>query len=272
MNLKEIQDVLREMLKLVDHICREEDIQYFLSGGTLLGAVRHQGFIPWDDDADLMMLRPDFERFLEAAPKYMNERYAVAHCRTTEGYIMPWIRIWDLKSHVLPSRNVKTGMQHLFIDVFPIDALPANNTLSNLFFKRIRSIDIMLKCSRRSGYFYKGERLQWMKKIIMKISAIRSSASWANALDRAAKSGNLKKAKYAGVVTVTHYGAKERMPIEVFRGTVPMSFEGETYPAPIGWETYLRGLYGDYMQLPPEEKRRSDHNLKAFMDPEEDGK
>ncbi len=80
------------------------------------------------------------------------------------------------------------------------------------------------------------------------------------------------RAKAVGFSSVTHYGAKERMPIEVFRGTVPMSFEGETYPAPIGWETYLRGLYGDYMQLPPEEKRYSDHNLKAFMDPEEDGK
>ena len=266
MSLPEIQAILKDMLKFVDRICKEEDIQYFLSGGTLLGAVRHQGFIPWDDDADLMMMRPEFERFLEIAPKYATERYAVAHCRTTEGYLMPWIRIWDLHTHVKPSKNVKIGgMKHLFIDIFPIDALPTNPKLSNLFFKWIRVYDAMFRCSRRSGYFYDGERLQWLKRILMKVSSIRTPQSWSNAMDRAAGSGNLKKARYAGVVTVTHYGSRERMPIEVFRGTVPVTFEGESYPAPIGWETYLRGLYGDYMQLPPEDKRYSDHNLKVTM-------
>lgn len=273
LNLEEIHDVLVDMLKLVDYICKCENIQYFLSGGTLLGAVRHKGFIPWDDDADLMMLRTDFERFLEVAPKYMNKRYSVAHCRTTEDYVMPWIRIWDLYTDVKPSKNVKMGgMKHLFIDIFPIDALPTNNTLSNLFFKGVRAYDIMYRCARRSGYFYKDERLQWLKRILMKVAAIRSPRSWSNGLDRFARSGNLRKAKYAGVVAVTHYGTKERMPIEVFRGTVPVTFEGASYPAPIGWETYLRGLYGDYMQLPPEEKRISDHNLRATLVSEEDRK
>ena len=266
MTQKEIQAVCMDMLRLVDRICKAEGIPYFLSGGTLLGAVRHQGFIPWDDDIDLMMPRPEFERFLKVAPKYMNERYALVHCTLPGDYAMPWIRIWDQHTLLVPSHTQKVFTGCLFLDVFPIDALPDSETLSKLFFKRIRAHDILLKCARRKA-LWSDERLQWMKKLLMAVTSVRAPRKWACDLDRAAKRRRFDRARYAGVVTVTHYGSRERMPVEVFRGSVPVTFEGEQFPAPIGYDTYLRGLYGDYMQLPPEDQRYSRHNMEAYMLP-----
>lgn len=264
LTLEEIQALCLDMLRFVDRICKAEHIQYFMSGGTLLGAVRHQGFIPWDDDIDLMMSRPDFERFLRVAPKYMDERYTMVHPRTQGDFSMPWARILDGFTHVKPSPLRKDGFTTLFVDIFPIDGLPYNGKLSKLFFKRIRFYDILLQCARRTKVA-PDERLKWLKRPLMALARMRKPNSYANAMDRAAAILDFGKAKYAGVCVVTHYGERERMPAEVFRGSVPLRFCGESFPAPIGYETYLHGLYGDYMQLPPEDKRCSLHRIEAFV-------
>jgi len=269
MNQKDIQAVCMDMLRLVDRVCKAENIPYFLSGGTLLGAVRHQGFIPWDDDIDIMIPRPEFQRFLKAAPKYMPERYRMVHCTQPGDYAMPWVRIWDLHTKLVPSHTQKVFTSHLFLDVFPIDALPENKRMSDLFFKKIRGYDILLKCARRKA-LWPDERLKWLKRILMAVTGVIPPRKWACMLDRAAGRGDFGRAKFAGVVTVTHYGSRERMPAEVFRGSVPVTFEGETFPAPAGWKTYLTNLYGDYMKLPPVEKRVSNHNMEAYMLPEEE--
>lgn len=257
------------MLRLVDEICRQESICYFLSGGTLLGAVRHQGFIPWDDDIDVMMPRPDYERFLKAAPKYMNERYVLAHPRVRQDYAMPWIRIWDMHTRIRPSFTQKVSTPTLFLDIFPIEGLPSSERACKRFYTEIRARDILLKCARRSALF-EDERQQTLKRILMVLTRFRSPASWARGLDRAAKRRDFDKAKYCGVCTVTHYGMRERMPAEVFRGTTHVTFEGREYPAPIGYDTYLKRLYGDYMKLPPEAERFSRHRIEAYDATEEE--
>ena len=250
------------MLKFVDGICRQEKLTYWLSGGTLLGAVRHKGFIPWDDDVDLMMPRPDYERFVEVAPRYANARYDVVHPRYRKDYGMPWLRVQDRNTRVELTNMVKGGVTMLFTDVFPVDALPANPTLCKLFFKHVRLRDILLKCSRKSA-LWEDERLKLLKRALMVLTSPWSPNTFARWLDRLCARGNFDRARFAGVCTITHYGMRERMSAEVFRGTAMVTFCGEQYPAPIGWDAYLKGLYGDYMQLPPEDKRRSLHRLRV---------
>ena len=263
LTLEEYHAVLFDMLKQVDAICHAERLRYFLSGGTLLGAVRHKGFIPWDDDIDLMMPRPDYEIFLKKAEKRLPKRYVLAFPDRTKDYSQPWIRIFDTQVAVDDSGMQRTLTQSLFVDIFPVDGLPRNETISNLAFKRVRAWDILLKSARRKA-LYPYERLQTLKKIMMKLTHVRSLPKYAVSLNKAARRYSFEKAHYAGVMATTHYGNREKMPVEVFRGSVLVPFEGGMFPAPIGYHTYLKRLYGDYMVLPPEEKRVSEHNLHAY--------
>ena len=104
----------------------------------------------------------------------------------------------------------------------------------------------------------------------MALTRLRKLENYALSLCKSAARIPFDRAKYAGVLVVTHYGSRERMPAEVFRGSVDVPFGDEMYPAPIGYDTYLHGLYRDYMKLPPEDKRGSLHNIKARLVPEED--
>ena len=269
LSLEQIQERGLGMLKFMDEVCRKEHLTYWLSGGTLLGAVRHGDFIPWDDDVDLMMPRPDYERFLRVAPKYCGEDYDVRHPALNPDYAMPYARIWDLHTEVRLSQVMELSPPTLFADIFPVDALPAGRWRREWFFKRVRLWEILLKCARRRTV-YKNERLQPLKKAIMLVvRRIGSPNDYARRMDRCAGHLDYERAKYAGVVTVTHYGSRESMPIEVFAGTAAVRIRGGEYPAPAGWDTYLRRLYGDYMTLPPERRRVPAHRLKAkIADPE----
>ena len=271
LSLEEYHAVLFDMLKQVDSICHAERLRYFLSGGTLLGAIRHRGFIPWDDDIDLMMPRPDYEIFLKRAEKRLPKRYILAFPDRTKDYSQPWIRIFDTRVAVDDSGMQRTLTRSLFVDIFPIDGLPSNRTLSNLCFKRVRAWDILLKCARRKA-LYPDERLKWLKKPMMALTRVRPLPKYAVSLNKSARRCSFERAHYAGVLATTHYGSRERMPVEVFRGSVQVPFEGGFFPAPIGYDTYLSRLYGDYMQLPPEEKRVSEHNLHAYLISEEEKK
>ncbi len=252
------------MLKFVDEICRREKLTYWLAYGTLLGAVRHKGFIPWDDDVDLMMPRPDYEKLVDAAQRLSNGHYAFFHPRLREDYAQSWIRVYDLGTRVELSKKLKYSPTNLFMDIFPVDALPSNPLLSKLFFLRVRLRHILLKCSRKIGV-WKGERLPILKKVIAAVTSRLPSALYARLLDRFCAQGNFETAEFVGVCALTNYGARERLPKSVFRDTVRLSFCDGEYPAPVDWDVYLKAHYGDYMQLPPEEERVPKHKMRATI-------
>ena len=141
--------------------------------------------------------------------------------------------------------------------------MPSNPRLAAAFFKEIRARDALFRLRAQEGL--PARRAPAMAEAAAHGADPRARAErYALSLCRAAGRLSFEKARYAGVCVITHYGSRERMPVEVFRGAVDLPFEGRRYPAPIGYATYLRALYGDYMRLPPESERVSLHNLKAW--------
>ena len=262
LSARQIQLVGLNMLKYLDALCREHGIRCFLSGGTLLGAIRHQGFIPWDDDVDVMMPRPDYNRLLELVKSIRHERFAFL-TETKEDYATPYLRLMDTHTDVLPTEYLSHPVPHLFLDIFPIEGLPDDENKCRAFYQKMRAYDIMYQSARKSK-FRKGERLQLLKKCVHAFAMMTGgTAAWCKRFDQAAQQVGYGTTKHAGVCLIAHYGMRERMPIDVFEGSVPVTFEGCEFSAPAGYHRYLTGLYRDYMQLPPPEKRVSLHRLQC---------
>lgn len=141
------QDVLRKLqlaelsiLRDIDSVCRSEGIPYFLECGTLLGAVRHGGFIPWDDDIDVGMLRPDYERFLKVAPKALGERYAVCEPRANSRCAGMFAKVWKRGTKFFTAETMEAGIdQGIFVDVFPYDILHADESVATRQIRRCRA-------------------------------------------------------------------------------------------------------------------------------------
>lgn len=259
---RQIQLVGLNLLKYFDEVCRSHDLRYFLSGGTLLGAVRHQGFIPWDDDVDVMMPRPDYERLMQLLAEDDHPRYRFMMDDGNK-YSTPYLRLLDTHTDVCYDGYTIATVPHLFLDIFPIEGLPDDEKQCRQFYKKMRMYDIMYRAVRKQK-FLPNERLQLLKVVVRAAARLTGgSAAWCRRFDRAAKKIEFGTTRYAGVCLIAHYGVREMMPAEVFQGSVPVRFEDGEFPAPVGYDRYLRGLYHDYMQLPPEEKRVSGHKIKC---------
>ena len=259
--MKEIQ---LSILKTLDTFCKEHGIQYFLSGGTLLGAIRHKGFIPWDDDIDLAMSRPDYERFLS---EFSDPRYKVYSLKTSQKCRFPFAKICDTKTSVLEGSYKKKAEFGLNIDIFPLDVAPDDATVLRKMIKHSRFYQQLLKVklSRLSS--------QWTFSQNFGIAVGRvflapfSTTFLSSKIDSIAKSYSDHKTKNMGCM-VWGYKEREILDTTVFASSVLVEFEKLVFPAPVGYHTYLSSLYGDYMLLPPEDKRITHHDFVAYWNEE----
>lgn len=256
-DIKELREIQLGILDMIHAFCMERGIRYSLGGGTLLGAVRHKGYIPWDDDVDIMMPRPDYDRFLmEFDGMYPHLR--IQNAFTDPKYILPFSKVIDdrtiLEERVSENETRKSGV---FIDVFPVDGLPPENELAR-FCKRWTYIRRpMIYTSQADDSFV---RFPFLK------SVCRLFINHGKAVERAEKfisSIDFKTALYAGAIS-GRYGQKEHMHADVFRNYSEIAFEGRVYKCISAFDAYLKKHYGDYMQLPPEEMRVRAHDFRAW--------
>ena len=248
--LKKLHETELEILEEIDKICKKHKIKYFLFAGSLLGAIRHKGFIPWDDDLDIGMFREDYEKFIDIAIEEIDDKYFV-HCdKTDEHYWLPFLKI--RKNKTTFDEKITNGKKVLhngiFVDVFPLD--PSGNTyiINKLKASVIRtcSDSILVKSGRIS---YKESRHPIINRMIMPISLktirkiqyrfIRMSKRRDNYVD------------WLGVYKIK----KEIFPYDYVKQLITVKFEGKDVKIFKEYDKVLTLLYGDYMTLPPKDER-----------------
>ena len=262
----ELRDVELELLKKVDVFCKASGIRCFLSGGTLLGAIRHKGFIPWDDDIDVMMPRPDYERFCR---EFSAPDASVHTFENDPNYFYPYAKVYDDRTLLVEDRDPK-GRYAVCVDVFPVDGVADRGKAARLLLREQRSCYAVLSFRRAPPLF---RRRTWKKQLALWLGSPfrlipglirRSLARRAlQRLDRAVSAIPFDSAPFAGCV-VWGYGLGEIVPQSDFATSVDVLFEDGTFLAMSGWKDYLSGIYGDYMTPPPPDKRVTHHDFRAW--------
>ena len=266
--IKEIQDVNVRSLYKLDEICRKYDIQYWVAYGTLLGAIRHKGFIPWDDDLDVCMIRDDFEKLCNVPSEEWGEEFQFCSPSSDdEIHDLPYGRVYIRNSQIQCYRDVyywkkwsdgKAWNTKLILDIFIFDYLPDDDNLyKRLHNKLFPLLDKRYKLVKLKPTTNKTDIVSRIK-YIMKILYSRTMRTiykkpWrriAEIYSRAVKS--YPKGSRIGTYGTTDfhtYKYDDVFPLETAQ------FEEITVPIPRNWEQMLTDMYGDYMQLPPESER-----------------
>lgn len=261
--LREYQLAQLELLDITEEICKKNNLTYYLIGGTLLGAIRHAGFIPWDADIDIAMPREDYEAFLRYWKDNPSERYFYQHFSTEKKHLSPHAILKIKNTRVVMNERVsKYRPKHegIYMDVFPLDNppdLPKKQKKQAAKIKRIKRI-IELK----SGYEYSSTSiLKKFAKKLLQIALFPVSFVYLNKeMDACMKKYSSPSGKYL-VSMASHYSYwKQLMPKEVYGKPTRVPFENKLYNAPAKVDEYLTHIYKDYMKLP------SDENLFSILD------
>lgn len=267
LTLEQIKQRSLSVLCMVRDVCRENGLRYSLTGGTLIGAVRHQGFIPWDDDIDIMMPRPDYERLIRlvGAGDYGFD----LHCAQLDGadYGYPFAKACCRGTRVAENATRQGGVPiGVFVDIFPVDGAGKRQWSAKLRARLFVALHGLKLCCNWDGFqpsklrawYY--EPLRYGCYLLSKVLGRRRIDAM---MDRFLRARPYADCPWAGRL-VGDYGAKEVMPRTLFESTVDVRFEGETFAAVADYDRFLTALYGDYMRLPPAEKQVSHHNFTAY--------
>lgn len=259
----EIQNDILQILLEFDKFCKDNNLYYSLSGGTLLGAIRHKGFIPWDNDIDVCMPRPDYDRLIRTFPLIYKNRYRL-RCFERGTFSKPFIKIVDQKTLVKEAHMEFSGEDALWIDVMPVDGLPDDKKETASIYKKAK---LLRSFGAYTSYQYDFYASVWWKKIfkpfVIFLFKLIGHKVFYDRLDKLGKKYPYDNFNYVGAITWGCYGVNEKMKKKEFENSTVVEFEGHMFPAFSCWDKYLRNLYGDYMELPPVEKRIS-HQIEAY--------
>ena len=260
-SLEEVKSIRLDLLIKFHQFCHDNKIHYSLAYGTLLGAIRHKGYIPWDDDIDVMMLREDYVKFENRFP-HNDVQYDFITLRRSNKWNRPYGKFYNRNTLEIENANNNVGIG-IGIDVFPIDDVP-DNEQEFKFFRNKRLIFVQassIKCILLS------KERSLLKNLFVLVGHIVllpfSHRRIAMIIDRYANSNNGKG--YSRVFrSCDAVKVKESFPKSFFKSYVDVVFEGYHLKAICSYDEYLRSCYGTYMQLPPEDKRISTHHFEAY--------
>ncbi|WP_282036097.1 LicD family protein [Saccharicrinis aurantiacus] len=242
--LRQAQLVMLEILKVIDQICEKHKLQYWIDAGTLLGAVRHKGFIPWDDDIDVCLARKDYNKFIEVAKRELPKDLFL-QTRDTDKSIWKWIKVRDNYSTFIQTTELDQKVsyhQGIFVDIFPYDIIEKQFSKSKLLLNRRWH-----KSTSKLVRFFSGV-LNGLSILPIKIIGYKNLKKFII---------NMHTGKEANIVST---GVDITVGFQNFKyNTVfpckKIEFEGLQFNAPNDYKSYLTQMYGDFMKLPPKEDR-----------------
>ncbi len=253
---REIQLIELDILKVFNAICRKHSIRYYLAYGTLLGAVRHQGFIPWDDDIDLLMPRPDYEKLTRLLREGVLPKGFSFGDLEDPSYIFPYLKIFKEQTRVVEKKHKPAfRTSPVWIDVFPMDGIPSSGISRRFTFSVTVALRKLLYTSIVDPKMVHGiEKLGTV--ILNPLTSLIGAHTIARWIDRFSRRKPFGQSVHSGNIAWGD-GVFESVDTAAFTDPVSLNFEGEAFPAPRIYENHLKELFGDYMQLPPEDQRAS---------------
>lgn len=246
MSLKEIQTVEKDILSYVDALCEKYKLRYWVCGGTLLGTIRHKGFIPWDDDVDIFLPWEDYQKFIEVFEE--NGRYSLLGMGTSRvnDYSDMLAKMVDKSTLVQENIGTVRRIYPIGLDIFPLVGLPDETDERRLFFIKYKELN----------------RTIW-QDFYATNGSIEVFPKWYREQKKFIEKYDFDSSKYVGVIG-TPYGQRDCTHKSVYDGTLRMPFEDIEVNVPVGYREYLDNLYGrDWGMIPEESKRKSHHDIKA---------
>ena len=265
--LKKLHKYLLELLDEFVRICDKNNLDYFLYGGTLLGAVRHKGFIPWDDDLDVAMLRKDYEKFLEIAPTELKDKFIIDNYHTNKNCYLNFTKIRNKKTLFVQNfQQNYDGEKGIWIDVFPLDGI---NKLSIFQILRIKTVKYIRSIEHYKSNIFLGNNKIKLKKFLAIFLKPIPLTFLQHVQDKIMKGKNdCKETKYITSIASQYDYKKQTMKREVFLPIKKLEFEGKKYKVPNQYGYFLERIYGNYMELPPKEKRVTHNPIKIRFEGE----
>ncbi len=251
-----------DIAKAVVALCERHGLTYYMLGGTMLGAIRHKGFIPWDDDIDLGMPRDDYERFLELAPEELPEHLKVVNYRNDPNYMYYITRILDTDTKVVEER---IGNDNKYtcasIDIFPIDGTPNNPLARKLYFFRVMFHRALMSLCYKDSIDRKRKRSKKEKLLLwvmehVPIEKMTTPYKQKCKIDKLLRKQKVEGSHYIGNI-MGAYRTREIVPAEFYGEGAYYPFEDMELRGMAMANEYLTFTYGDYMQLPPEDQRKT---------------
>ncbi|MDO4413587.1 MAG: LicD family protein [Erysipelotrichaceae bacterium] len=240
--------------------CEKLGLKYFMLGGSMLGAVRHQGFIPWDDDIDVGMLRDDYEIFLAKGQELLPDHYFIQSFHSDPNVLFNFAKVRDSRTTFIESSVKKLDINHgVYIDIFPLDYYPATLNEQKHFDLERRKLGLRIRRSltltkeNRGSIFQEFTRTLVGSLLYIKYPKTAQAIAAREKLFSSVPKSDLI-ANYSGA-----WGKKEIVPVDWYGNGIIVKFEGISVRIPEQYDKWLKQVYGNYMELPPVEKRVSHH-------------
>lgn len=269
-SLSEHQEIIYDLLYKLDDFCKTNNIRYFLGYGSLLGAVRHSGIIPWDDDADVMMERSEYERFQELITANPPTGYKAYSINSTKGYYYPFIKFGKEKTLLVePFKYVPKKGIGINIDVFPVDGCvgtsreDAQEYAGHFFPVFYSSLNKRFHSSLKDYSGLRGKLYYFLKIKLQRFGFFQKY--YFKQLYATAKQFSVKDAKYYSCISWSFNGPKNVHSTEYIKTLIEVPFGCRKLPIPQGYDYILSEEYGDYMTPPSEKGKESTHQHEVYI-------